>query len=162
VPAIRRQGFYAPPELLEWFEKSKNLPERFEKFRQQAIDAVKEVKGKAEMLEGRVEGAYKEVLDNATANAAAEVKEYLLTSHRPSAHEAQLADLKEYLSRTIYATGDKRDKIDLFRLYPGYEARVANPMPKDAFTAHVQLLYPQIKVSNVRYGAIFSGCRFDY
>jgi phage anti-repressor protein len=125
------------------------------KFEGYAVGAYKK-------LETRVDGAYKEVLDNATANAAAEVKEYLVSSHRPSAHEAQLADLKEYLSLTIIATGDKRDKIDLFRLYPGYETHVSNPMPKNAFAAHVQLLYPQIKISNIRYGAVFSGCRFDY
>jgi hypothetical protein len=71
-----------------------------------------------------------------------------------------LADLKQYLSLAITATGDKRDKIDLFRLYPGYEAKCANPIPKDAFAAHVLLLYPQIKFSSG--SGMFSGCRFDY
>jgi predicted transcriptional regulator len=140
------------PEWAEWFEKSKNLPERFEKFKGQTVEAYKK-------LEARVEKAYIEVLDNASANAAAEVKEYLLSAHKPSAHEAQLADLKNYLSLTIAATGDRRDKIELFRLYPEYVAKCANPIPKDAFATHVLLLYPQqIKFK----GGVFSGCRFDY
>jgi hypothetical protein len=135
------------PEWAEWFEKSKNLPDRFEKFRGQTIEAVKELKARADAL-----------LENTVSKAVADVKEYLLTEHKPSAHEAQLADLKRYLSLTIVATGDKRDKIDLFRLYPGYEAKFANPIPKDAFAAEIMLMYPQIKCG----GGVFSGCRFDY
>jgi hypothetical protein len=131
----------------EAMAKIANLPERFEKFRGQTIEAVKELKARADAL-----------LENTVSKAVADVKEYLLTEHKPSAHEAQLADLKRYLSLTIVATGDKRDKIDLFRLYPGYEAKFANPIPKDAFAAEIMLMYPQIKCR----GGVFSGCRFDY
>jgi prophage antirepressor-like protein len=158
VPAIRKQGFYAPPELMEWFEQYKNLPEQYEKFRGQTIEAVKGLKAEFKELKAHADKAYINVLDHATATATAEVKEYLLASHKPSALEAQLADLKRYLSLTIVATGDRRHKIDRFRLYPGYAAKVANPMPIDAFAAHVLQLYPDIKYR----GDVFIGCRFDY
>jgi predicted transcriptional regulator len=135
------------PEWAEWYEKSKNLPEQFEKFKGYAVETYKKLEGRQDGLEARIEGAYKEVLDNATANAAAEVKEYLLSSHKPSAHEAQLAGLKRHFSTTIVATGGRRDKIELFRLYPDYESHVANPLPKEAFAANALLLYPQINFS---------------
>jgi predicted transcriptional regulator len=146
------------PELMEWYEKTKNLPEQLEKFKGYAVAAYKKLAVRQDEVEARVDGAYKEVLNNATSNATGEVIEYLLSSHKPSAHEAQLANLKKYLSLTIAATGDKRDKTDLFRLYPGYEAQTANPIPKDAFAAHLLLLYPQIGFK----GGVFSGVRFDY
>jgi prophage antirepressor-like protein len=152
LPAIRKQGFYAPPELMEWFEKYKNLPEQFEKFKGYAIEAYKK-------LEARVEGAYKEVLDNAAANAAAEVKEYLLSSHRPSAYEAQLADLKNFLAGRIVFTGDRRDKVWMCHLYGSYKLKYQEKaIPEDAFAAHVQLLYPQVKLR----GGQFYGVHFDY
>jgi hypothetical protein len=97
-------------------------------------------------------------LDSATSYATGAVIEYLLSSHKPSAHEVQLTDLKHWLSQKITATGNRRDKIDLFRLYPGYEATMPNPIPKDAFAANVLLLYPQITYK----GTVFSGCRFEY
>jgi predicted transcriptional regulator len=143
------------PELMDRLEA---VEKGYEKFRGQTIEAVKGLKAEFKELGARVDGAYKEVLDKATSYATGEVIEYLLSSHKPSAHEAQLADLKRHLSLTIAATGDKRDKIDLFRLYPGYEAAVPNPMPKDAFAANVLLLYPQIGFK----GGVFSGVRFDY
>jgi predicted transcriptional regulator len=141
----------AMAKLGEQLEMLKSLPEQFEKFKGYAVEAYKK-------LEARVDGAYKEVLDNAVENAAAEVKEYLIAEHKPSAHEAQLGELKRYLSLTITATGDKRDKIDLFRLYGSYEAKVANPLPKDAFALYVGILYPEIKFK----GGIFYSCRLDY
>jgi predicted transcriptional regulator len=145
----------ATAKLREQLEMLRSLPEQFEKFKGYAVEAYKK-------LEARVDGAYKEVLGKATERAGelatADVMEYLLSSHKPSAHEAQLADLKRYLSRTIAATGDRRDKIDFFRLYPEYELKVENPIPKDAFAAHVLLLYPQITFK----GGVFSGCHFDY
>ncbi|MDR2097663.1 MAG: hypothetical protein LBP37_04005 [Spirochaetaceae bacterium] len=151
VPAIRRQGFYAPPELIEWFEKYKDLPERFDKFKGQTVEAYKKLKAENE-------DAHRQLLENTAGKAVDEVKEYLLSVHKPSAHEAQLADLKNYLSKTIVVTQDRRDKIDQFRLYPGYKHHVSNPIPEDAFAAHLLLLYPQIKFR----GGVFSGVRLDY
>ena len=153
------------PEIVEWYEKAKNLPEQYAKFREQTIEAVKGVKAGFKELEAsqkelgaRVDGAYEEVRDSAAEKAADHVREYLLTSHKPSAHEVQLAELKKFLSLTITATGDRRDKIDFFRLWGPYETARSNPVPKDAFAAHVLLLYPQIKFR----GGVFIGCRFDY
>jgi transcriptional regulator with XRE-family HTH domain len=138
-------------KLPEIFERIDKLEARQEKFKGQTVEAYKR-------LEARVDGAYKEVLNSAVVNATAEIQEYLLSSHKPSAHEAQLADLKQYLSLTITVTGDRRDKIEVFRLYPEYAARVENPIPRDAFVANVLLLYPQLKCR----GDLFSGIRFDY
>jgi prophage antirepressor-like protein len=150
LPSIRSKGYYAlDKQVLERLDK---MEARHEKFKEQTVAAYKK-------LEARV-GEYVDGLDNMADKARSEVIEYLVSSHKPSAHEAQLADLKQYLSLTIAATGDKRDKIDLFRLYPGYEAKCANPLPKDAFAAQLLLLYPQIKFSSG--SGTFSGCRFDY
>ena len=153
------------PELVEWFENNKNLPEQYQKFRGQTIEAVKGVKANfkeleasQKELEARVDGAYEKVRDSAAERAADHVREYLLTSHKPSAHEAQLAELKRFLSETIAVTGDRRDKMDFFRLWGPYETARSNPIPKDAFAAHVILLYPQIKFR----GGVFIGVRFDY
>ena len=90
------------PEALERIDK---LEVRQEKFEGYAVAAYKR-------LEARVDGAYAEVRDSAAEKAADHVREYLLTSHKPSAHEAQLAELKKFLSLTITATRDRRDKID--------------------------------------------------
>jgi hypothetical protein len=68
------------PDLMNRLEA---VEKGYEKFRGQTIEAVKGLKAEFKELGARVDGAYKEVLNNATANAAAEVKEYLLTSHRP-------------------------------------------------------------------------------
>jgi hypothetical protein len=138
-------------KLPEMFERIDKLEARQEKFKGYTVEAYKR-------LEARVDGAYKEVLNSAVVNATAEIQEYLLSSHKPSAHEAQLADLKQYLSLAITVTGDRRDKIEVFRLYPEYAARIENPIPRDAFVANVLLLYPQLKCR----GDVFSGIRFDY
>ncbi|MDR1176026.1 MAG: hypothetical protein LBK83_11230 [Treponema sp.] len=143
------------PEMLERIDQ---LEARQEKFRGQTIEAVKGVKEDVKEIKARVDGAYKEVLDNATAHAAAEVKEYLLTSHKPSAHEAQLANLEHFLSLAVTVTGDRRHKIDVFRLYPQYTVGLANPIPRDAFVASVLLLRPELKCR----GDVFSGIRFNY
>jgi prophage antirepressor-like protein len=148
LPSIRSKGYYALDKQV--LERLDEMDARHEKFKEQTVAAYKR-------LDARV-GKYVDGLDNMADKARSEVIEYLVSAHKPSAHEAQLANLKKYLSLTIVATGDKRDKIDLFRLYPGYEAQCANPIPKDAFAANVQLLYPQIKFR----GGVFSGCRFDY
>jgi hypothetical protein len=155
LPSIRSKGYYAlDKQVLERLDK---MDAQLEKFRKQGNEAYRKLRGYDRALETRV-GKYEDGLDNMANRAKSEVIEYLVASHKPSAHEAQLADLKRYLSLTIVATGDKRDKIDLFRLYPDYETQCENPIPKDAFAAHVQLLYPQIGFR----GGVFSGCRFDY
>jgi prophage antirepressor-like protein len=157
VPSIRKQGYYAlDKQVLERLDK---MEAQLEKLKERGNEAYKKLRGYDEELKARV-GEYVDGLNNMADRAKGEVIEYLVSSHKPSAHEAQLADLKRYLSLTIAATGDTHDKIDLFKLYPGYEAECANPIPKDAFAAHVLLLYPQIKFS--RGNNVFTGCRFDY
>jgi prophage antirepressor-like protein len=156
LPSIRQKGYYAVSKQLT--DRIEAIEKGYEKFRGQTIEAVKAVKARQDEVEARVDGAYKEVLDNAMANAAAEVKEHLIAEHNPTAHEAQIGELKRHLSLTIVPTGDKRDKINLFRLYGEYERHISNPIPKDAFAFYVLLLYPGINFK----GGVFSGCRLDY
>jgi prophage antirepressor-like protein len=152
LPTIRKNGFYIAPEIMEKIEKLPELFEKFNKFKEQTVATYKK-------LEAHVDN---DILPLTTDRAASRVEEYIRDTHKPSRRELQLKELARFFPMTFVITGNKKDALDLFRIYPSYEGAVKDPFSKDEFSHAVKLTMPEVDVHISNSGAVFRGITWNY